>query len=291
MGNSSGGGGDSLEIQFNEIRSDLLKWIKNYGPNELIFPYDLSVIDYMDKMNAILQPQFVIINFDDSVISVNGEEKTCRGFIDNVDSKPHIHCNINRFNRTLLSDKYSLIHHEYAGLAEIEKNIGSASDYRISSQIVGFLKTEKTLKLEIKPNAIDRTKFVRLQRIDTVISTHKEKVLTLDGQLYPFLRVIGKGYANIPKTDYKISVTFINEEKKKQLIQKVVSEIGEPSEKDFQVAVKNTLRDIALDKLSCANVFTLDDEINCSEKVNPDPANILDEALENGFKRSWQGKN
>jgi len=43
-----------------------------------------------------------------------------------------------------------LIHHEYAGLAGIEKNDGAASDYEISDQLTDFLEKTSVLRLAVK---------------------------------------------------------------------------------------------------------------------------------------------
>lgn len=139
MGGDSGGGGDASEIRVNEIRSDILKWINNDGANQLKLPNDLSYGEYSDKMTEILQPKRVVISFEEKEVSVKGIAKTCKGFISKSDSKAHILCNISRFKNTSESEQYKLIHHEFAGLVNVEKNEGAASDYSISSQI-----TEKT---------------------------------------------------------------------------------------------------------------------------------------------------
>lgn len=152
-----GGGGDTAEIRVNEIRSDLLDWINRGGAKSLILS-DISYDDYESEMIEILQPKKVIIGFvekdddsnDELKVSVDGVPKTCRGFISKIDTNPHILCNISRFNNTSESDQYKLIHHEYAGLAIVEKNEGAASDYLISSQITSFLKKETVLKLAVK---------------------------------------------------------------------------------------------------------------------------------------------
>lgn len=153
-----GGGGDAAEIRVNEIRSDILKWLNDEGGKELEMPKDLSYGEYFDKMTDILQPKKVVIGFvekdsyfnDELKVNINGVPKTCRGFVSKKDLKHHILCNLSRFKDTSESEQYKLIHHEYAGLVNIEKNEGGASDYFISSQITDFLKVHKVLKLAVK---------------------------------------------------------------------------------------------------------------------------------------------
>ena len=69
------------------------------------------------------------------LVSVDGQPKTCRGFVSDQDHLHHILCNIDRFSATSPAEQYRLIHHEFAGLAGVEQNNGAASDYRISTQI------------------------------------------------------------------------------------------------------------------------------------------------------------
>jgi hypothetical protein len=160
-GNSSGGGGDALELRINEIRSDLLNWVNDGGSKELHLPSTISQEEYVSQMTDILQPKKVIIGLvekddetnDELKVTVDGEPKTCRGFISKIDSMPHILCNIQRFKNTGESLQYKLIHHEFAGLVGLEQNTGAASDYQLSEQITDFLVVEKVLKLSVKRSA------------------------------------------------------------------------------------------------------------------------------------------
>jgi hypothetical protein len=147
-----GGGGDATEVRVNEIRSDLLSWIKKGGARELDLPSHISYDEYADKMSEILKPKKVIIGFNTKKVSVKKVEKTCKGYIDQVNSKPHILCNIARFEKTSDSNQYKLIHHEYAGLVNLENNDGASSDYSISIQLTDFLTEQPVLKLAIKKN-------------------------------------------------------------------------------------------------------------------------------------------
>lgn len=163
-GTETGGGGDASEARVNEIRTDILNWINDKGAVGLNFPPELSYGEYVESMLEILAPQKVIIGFVEEdhrsnpelMVSVKGIPKTCRGFISKINSAPHIICHIARFKNTPDAEQYRLIHHEYAGLAGVEENIGAASDYRISSQLTDFLIPQIVLKLAIRRNIITR---------------------------------------------------------------------------------------------------------------------------------------
>lgn len=161
----AGGGGDATEERVDEIRSDLLKWINDGGAKDLILPETLSYEEYVEKMTHILQPQQVVVGFvekdDDSnvelQVNVSGMPKTCRGFLSILDSRPHILCNISRFKNTTDSEQYKLIHHEYAGLMNIESNDEAASDYKVSSQITDYLTLQTVLRLAVKTKPRDES--------------------------------------------------------------------------------------------------------------------------------------
>jgi hypothetical protein len=164
LGNSSGGGGDASEVRVNDIRSDIFKWVNNGGAAGLKLPSDISIGEYESQMKNILQPQKVVIGFiekddeknDELKVRVNGVPKTCRGFISKIDSKPHIICNISRFGNTSPTEQYKLIHHEFAGLVNLENNDDAASDYSVSSQITEYLELNAVLKLGIKKRTYDK---------------------------------------------------------------------------------------------------------------------------------------
>lgn len=146
----AGGGGDASEERVDDIRSDIVKWINDGGAKGLQLPKEITYDEYVSRMTDILQPKKVIIEFTEEKVMVQEVEKTCRGFISVIDSKAHILCNISRFGKTLESGQYKLIHHEFAGLVNVENNEGAASDYMLSSQITDFLSQQAVLKLAIK---------------------------------------------------------------------------------------------------------------------------------------------
>jgi len=160
-GTDTGGGGDSTEARVDEIRSDILKWIDLGGAKGLILPSFLSYPDYVSRMSGVLAPHVVVVGFVSSAqesaslneelhVSVSGQPKTCRGFVSRHDKRPHILCNMERFKGALQSDQYRLIHHEYAGLAGVERNQGPSSDYRVSNQLTDYLVPETILRLSVK---------------------------------------------------------------------------------------------------------------------------------------------
>ena len=196
MTGHEGGGGDASELRVNEIRSDLLNWIKDDGAKKLELPSTISYGEYVLAMNDILQPKKVIIGFiekddrndDELKVSVDGKPKTCRGFYSRRDSKPHIICNISRFKNTSESDQYKLIHHEYAGLVNIENNEGAASDYSISSQLTNFLQLTTILKLSVKKQTmadVDMfTKLSTLFKVGSAPDLSKISNLAWSGRCY-----------------------------------------------------------------------------------------------------------
>jgi hypothetical protein len=158
QGNSSGGGGDPHEIRVNDIRAELMNWIISNGSRSIVFPEGILHKDYTLKMIEILQPKLVVIGFvenDNSAdeelrVVVNDVPKTCRGFVSSKDSRPHILCNIPRFDQTSEAELYKLIHHEYAGFVGIENNSGASSDYSISSQLGSYLEPVTIYRLSVK---------------------------------------------------------------------------------------------------------------------------------------------
>lgn len=169
LAGNEGGGGDASEIRVNEIRSDILNWINNDGAKGLALPSELSYSEYLEKMTEILQAKKVVVEFTVNEVKVKETSKTCRGFISNNDSKPHILCNISRFQNTSESEQYKLIHHEYAGLVNVENNDGAASDYVVSSQITEFLTKQTVLKLAVKKNStLLDTKWINISSCDSL---------------------------------------------------------------------------------------------------------------------------
>lgn len=161
-GGVGGGGGDSLaESRMDDIREDILTWIKKGGAKSLKFTNSQNYKNYKALMTEALTQGRVVLstitsaeskktNDPEKKVEVDGVAKTCRGFFSVKDSRPHILCNVERLNATPENKQYELIHHEFAGLVKIEKNIGAASDYSLSKQITKFLEVQPVLKLAVK---------------------------------------------------------------------------------------------------------------------------------------------
>ena len=144
-GNDKGNGGDLCEARFYQIRNDLVNWIDFGGSNGLQLPSTISISQYNNSMKTQLLKSTV--ECVSEKLKLNGVEKTCINRI--LDEKSHIVCNLERFKEITQSDQYVLVHHEYAGLAGLETNEGVISNYDISNQVSGFLKTSTVKKLSI----------------------------------------------------------------------------------------------------------------------------------------------
>jgi len=170
LGGDSGGGGDTKEIPVDDIREEILKWINDGGGKDLIFSHGITYDDYSLKMKEVLEQHFVVISMvekesdtdDELRVSIDGVLKTCRGFLSKKDFRPHIICNLNRFKSSSFSDQYTLIHHEYAGLAGLEDNEGASSDYSISKQLSDYFFPKVVLGLSIK-------KLSKIRKLATII--------------------------------------------------------------------------------------------------------------------------
>jgi len=164
-GNESSGGGDASEAHVNQIRGDIWNWIESNGARDINLPWTMSYDQYTSGMLQYLSPGAVLVGFistaeeaatqdPDLKVSINGQPKTCVSSIWQKDGLPHIECNTERFAATSDADQYPLIHHEFAGLAGLEKNVGAQSDYEISSQLTAFLTTVTVTKLAIDPSPV-----------------------------------------------------------------------------------------------------------------------------------------
>ncbi|RZA08365.1 MAG: hypothetical protein EOP11_05045 [Proteobacteria bacterium] len=140
-------GGDTCEERFGAIAQDLAEWIANQGSAGLEFPAGLSLPQYNEGMLAAIRT--AKISCQEEAVVVSGAEKTCRNFVDEA-GEPKVVCNFKRFNETGEADQYLLVHHEYAGLAGLETNVGSVSNYFLSKQISSYLAREAVKRLSVK---------------------------------------------------------------------------------------------------------------------------------------------
>ena len=145
------GGGDLCENRIKIIRDDLVDWISKGGPSTLKLPNEISVGQYTnDMMNVLSTTAVECVGKGDHghPVEINGVSKVCV-----FDSgKNNIVCDFNKFTNTNESDQYVLIHHEYAGLANIEIPNVSDSNYSVSNQISGYLIDLVIKKLAVKPH-------------------------------------------------------------------------------------------------------------------------------------------
>jgi hypothetical protein len=167
MGGANGGGGDATEIGVDAIRANILKWIETGRSVRLKqYPAGVNNAIYVQRMSIVLAPHAVVVSFvttaqeatttdPEQKVKVNGNAKSCRGFISVRDKRPHILCNVERYPKTG-DEQYKLVHHEFAGLAGVEKNVGPSSDYTISKQITDNLisKTYRALPINQEEDAV-----------------------------------------------------------------------------------------------------------------------------------------
>jgi len=160
-GTVGGGGGEPLEMTVDLIRADILTWIQNDGAETFqTWPSGMTPEVYKKQMRVFLEPHAVTVGFVNSQqeqettdpeqkVVVDGQPKACRGFLSKKDQKPHILCSTERFPKSV-SAQYRLIHHEYAGLAGVERNQGASSDYTLSNQLTDSLEAETVYRLAVK---------------------------------------------------------------------------------------------------------------------------------------------
>jgi hypothetical protein len=143
----AGNGGDLCEDRIRTVATDIASWISRGGSVGLNLPASMPLARYDSLMlDAIRRGQVECI---EQTIRVDGTEKTCRNFTDSTGGT-RIVCNADRFAKAPADDQYLLVHHEYAGIAGIETNVGPASQYPISNQITGYLEDQVVKKLTVK---------------------------------------------------------------------------------------------------------------------------------------------
>lgn len=155
IGSEGVGGGDLCEDRIKIVRDDIKVWIKAGGPVGLTLPAGMSVDDYSSSMLLQIEKakvRCVSAGDEGFPVSVVGMAKVCR-FDINADQSM-ITCDYNKFQAMKGGDQYLLVHHEYAGLAQVEIPNESDSDYSVSNQLSAYLVNERVRKLSIKPNAL-----------------------------------------------------------------------------------------------------------------------------------------
>jgi hypothetical protein len=148
------GGGDLCEDRIKIVRDDIKAWIQKGGPQGLTLPRDVSISQYSELMlEQINSAKIRCVGPNDAgfPVQVNDTPKVCR--FERGSFKSVIVCDFDKFNSLAESDQYILVHHEFAGLANIEIPNGSDSNYEVSNQLSGYLKDELVKKLAIKPGS------------------------------------------------------------------------------------------------------------------------------------------
>lgn len=152
MGSEGVGGGDLCEDRIKIIRDDLQEWINKGGHQGLLLPAQVTPEEYSDLMlEQIKYTKIICVGAGDVgyPVNVSGVAKVCRYDLNDNESK--ITCDYDKFQSIKESDQYILVHHEFAGLANIEKPKGSDSNYTISNQISGYLVDKIVKKLAVNP--------------------------------------------------------------------------------------------------------------------------------------------
>lgn len=154
-----GSGGDMCEARIQEIAYDIQHWIAKGGAENLSFPQGLKAQDYAKKMNKVLDN--TVIECVDKKLFLNPRSsnriaKTCINDMNYVSGETRIRCVSNVFMDLEAEEQYRLVHHEFAGLAGLERNVISQgkveekSSYVISQQIGAFLENVTIKRLAVK---------------------------------------------------------------------------------------------------------------------------------------------
>lgn len=153
-GANGSGGGDICEDRIKIIRDDIKSWVEKGGARGLQLSVGISYEKYVTAMlNQIEKSKIRCLGRGDHgyPISIGATPKVCR--FDRRDGSSQITCDFEKFTSMEESDQYVLVHHEYAGLAHIEKPDGDRSDYGVSNQISTYLEDQIVKKLAVKQNS------------------------------------------------------------------------------------------------------------------------------------------
>jgi hypothetical protein len=149
-GGSDRGGGDLCEDRIKEISGDIRAWILKGGHQSLQMQgvsagaYQSSMLDEISKASV----RCVAAGDPGYPVQINGAAKVC--VWDRSAANGIITCDMTKFRTLSESEQYVLIHHEYAGLADIERPNGADSNYQVSNQISGYLVNQVVKKLAVK---------------------------------------------------------------------------------------------------------------------------------------------
>jgi len=161
LGKEGGNGGDWFcENRIKNVRDDIKSWILRGGATNLILPDGVRTSEYRERMLKAIELVKENIECTTEKVFVGNAEKTCINFNDKKTGKWSIRCNYYRFllvqkgteaseHELNRDEHYPFIHHEFAGVAGLEKNNEEESDYNISNQLKAFLKDEIVRKLDV----------------------------------------------------------------------------------------------------------------------------------------------
>lgn len=132
-GNEKGNGGDTCEIKLQSQNEKIKSMLINNEIKNLKMPKGLSFLEYKKRM--IEEANKVIFSCSKKTIKLGSTEKTCLNYKDNQ-NQSRIECNLDRFLSITKSEQFKLVHHELAGLANLESNLGDErSNYFITNQL------------------------------------------------------------------------------------------------------------------------------------------------------------
>jgi hypothetical protein len=153
FGTEGVGGGDPCEDKIKEVRDDIQSWINKGGPAGLDLDNGLTVIGYSEKMSKQISSakiRCVGPGNDAYPVLVYGTPKVCQ-FQKGLLKSATITCDRDAFLKLKDDSQYMLVHHEYAGLADIEIPNRDDSDYYVSDQITSYLVDTIVKRLAVKP--------------------------------------------------------------------------------------------------------------------------------------------
>lgn len=148
-GTNGGGGGDPCENKIKTIRKDIKKWIiddRHFDVPRL--PFRISHQRYSRKMLAGVNFKVSCVQKGDPgfPVLVFGQPKVCRFdyFENSKKIFKKVTCDYNKFMATSAQEQYKLIHHEIAGLAQLELPNKDESKYELTNMIMKYFKIIKT---------------------------------------------------------------------------------------------------------------------------------------------------
>lgn len=189
QGSEGVGGGDLCENRIKIVRDDLKSWILSGGSAGLKLPEEVTLSEYNSSMLEQLDNAVIRCVSEGDVgfpVQIDNIPKVCR--FNKFQGKSFLTCDYQKFQLIAQADQYVLIHHEYAGLADIENPKGADSNYSLSNQLSGYLINQVVKKLSIVPNKDREFSIEREFRVDRNSPIYKGYALAvgIPGQLIDF---------------------------------------------------------------------------------------------------------